>query len=128
MSPDDDRDEAFLDALTHALAEIEVVSDDEKAKRQQHAMSVLKEARREVLRQAREERKRRGPRSIPARILAMTRDAILERFREIEANFPGQLALQHRKFTDAPLEDLQSLLADAEYLIETHNSDPAGEE
>lgn len=51
------------------------------------------------------------PRSIPARILAMTRDAILSRLDELARAQP-ELAVQFRKLDELSLADLQQLLTD----------------
>ena len=104
-------DEATRGKLTdHARAEV----DEAKAM----ARSAIQDARNGVLEDARRERLAAKKPSLPTRILSMTKEAIVDRLRELERMYPGQLVVQHRKLEDTPLDDLRSLLADFEAQIE----------
>jgi hypothetical protein len=124
MSDKDKKDLKLVDGLFHDLAENEAKRGKMSAKDREAveevkvaARSAIQEARRAALTGAREERLDAEKPALPERILKMTKDAIIERLRELEAMFPGEVAVQHRKLEDTPLEDLRSLLADFEAQI-----------
>lgn len=125
MTTKKSKEDAFIDAVADAVAEDVEITEAQIDAGHARAMSILAAARREALKQASAQRAAQAPPSIPSRILAMTRETILARLAELQAAFPGQLALAHRKLDEVSLGDLQSLLADAEHLTASGDPDDA---
>jgi hypothetical protein len=130
MTTKKEKDLELLDGLTHDLAvdeaehgELSPEDRDAVGEIKQSARSAILEARRRLLDQAREERLAAGRAPLPARILAMTKEAILDRLRQLDAMFPGQVAVQHRSFEDTPVDDLRTLLADIEAQLAPDDND-----
>ena len=121
MTTKKDKDLNVVDGLFHDMAEDEAehgkLSANDRAALDEVndvAKQAALRARQELLEQARQERLAAGKPSVPARILAMTKDAIVNRIRELDQLFPGKLAVQHRKFEEESVNDLRTLLADFE--------------
>ena len=114
---------AIIDALNNERA----LDDADKAAQRQptpeeqasidrmrtNARALLREQREKLRKEAAENTKSREQRSIPAKILGMTRDAILQRLREIQslAEPDTPIAVQARKLDELSDGDLQWLLA-----------------
>lgn len=79
-----------------------------------HTETVLAEARRRALRDAADANRRAV--SVPARIAAMSREAVLARLAELADSFGGKLAVQYRQrdLSTESDDDLRTLLADLE--------------
>lgn len=112
-----------LDALAHEIGLGAADSDAQLTLQQVRAAdNVIAFARRELAKQARADVPHVVAVDGPVRpsILAMTRNAIVARMRELEALLgPTQLAVSHRHFTGAASDDdLRSLLEDLESLLE----------
>jgi hypothetical protein len=115
---------AFLDAISHRLAMAEAeraVSQPETADETAMLDRVESRARihiRDLRRQIFEELRNieRGPerQGIPARILAMTRDAVAARLRDLELAAPGGFQVAYRKLDELTLHELQVMLTDVE--------------
>jgi len=121
MTTKKDKDLDVVDGLFHDMAEDEAQhgklrANDRAALGEVNdvAKQAALRARQELLEQARQERLAAGKPSVPARILAMTKDAIVNRIRDLDQLFPGKLAVQHRKFEEESVDDLRTLLADFE--------------
>lgn len=119
MTDKRDKDLNLVDGLYHDLAEQDAKSGKLSAKERAQLDQIknatddaLKLARQRALEAAREERLAAGKASIPESILAMSREAIVERIRAFIERFPGRLAVQHRQLDDTPVEDLRSMLVD----------------
>lgn len=119
------KDVELVDGLFHDIAENESkrgkMSEADRAEvadAKAMARSAIQDARNGALEAARQERLAAEKPSLPARILSMTKDAIVARLRELEQMYPGQLVVQHRKLEDTPVDDLRSLLADFEAQID----------
>ena len=121
MSTKKDKDLDLVDGLFHDLA----VDEAEHGKLSAHDREALNQvaeasraaalrARQDLLEQARKERLAAGKPSVPARILSMTRAAIVDRIRELEELFPSKLAVAHRQLEEVSDDDLRTLLADIE--------------
>jgi hypothetical protein len=54
------------------------------------------------------------PRSLPARIVAMAREAVLARLRELELQSPVEFQAAYRKLESLSVDDLRVALADLE--------------
>lgn len=122
-----ERDMDFLDAISHELAMVEaegVTRQPETAQEKALIDRVSKTARRQIralrrkafdeLRKARAEPELG---SLPARILAMTRDAILERLRDLELGAPVEFQVAYRKLDELALDDLRVMLTDVEEIL-----------
>jgi len=130
MTTKKDKDLNLVDGLFHDIAEDEA----QRGKLSANEREALKDvedvarqaalrARQEVLEQARKERLAAGKLSVPARILAMTKEAIVDRIRELDQLFPGKLAVQHRKLEEESDDDLRTLLADIEAQVDDASID-----
>ena|GEM_PF-1493258 len=125
--PDDkkhDRDLAILDAVYHeaGLEAGEQASKEPRTPERQakldamlaRAQAAVRATREQALADA-EKVNTEAPKPIPARILAMARDAILARLRELTEGATGlQPAVQFRDLEELSTSDLQRLLADIE--------------
>lgn len=130
MTTKKDKDLNLVDGLFHDIAEDEAkrgklsANDREALKEvEEAARQAALRARQELLEEARKERLAVSKPSVPARILAMTKEAILERIRELDQLFPGKLAVQHRKLDEESEGDLQTLLGDIEAQLDDQSSD-----
>jgi hypothetical protein len=82
------------------------------------ARDMLARLRREAFEEIRRTRPSRARPTMPARIMAMTIEAIRNRLRELEAQWPGAVqAAAYRKLDDMGLEELRALLADLEDVL-----------
>jgi len=134
MTTKKDKDLNLVDGLFHDIAEDEahrgkLNANDHEALREieDAATEAARRARQQLLEQARQERLAAGQPSVPARILAMTKDAIVARLRELDQLFPGKLAVQHRKLEEETVDDLRTLLADLEAQIGPNGGDSSRE-
>jgi len=80
---------------------------------EEHSEQVIREARRRALEAAASGGRRTTP-TIPQRILAMTKEAIVARIEELRGIFDGALAVQYRDLDAQSVDDLRSLLAEIE--------------
>lgn len=113
----------ILDALAHEVGLGAADSDAQLTPKQvKDADEVIAFARRELAKHARADVPHVVPleRPVRASILAMSRDAIVTRLRELQAALGAtQLAVSHRHFTGAASDDdLRSVLEDLETLFE----------
>ncbi len=113
----------ILDALAHEVGLGAADSDAPLTQRQiKDADAVIAFARRELAKQARADVPMVVPVERPVRpsILAMSRDAIVARLRELQTALGAtQLAVSHRHFTGAASDhDLRSVLEDLETLFQ----------
>jgi len=123
-----ERDMDFLDAISHELAMVEaegVTRQPETAEEKALIDRVSNTARREIRalrRKAFDElrKARREPelRALPARILAMTRDAVLARLGELEFGAPVAFQVAYRKLGELTLDELRVMLTDVEETLD----------
>ena len=128
-----DKQAATLDALYHQRgldAAEEAVKRPPTAEEQAaidrldgQARALIRDQRRKALEAAQAETTPAPARPIPGRILAMARDAIVARLRNLAEAEPT-LAVQFRHLDELSLRDLQRLLAD----IEEHAGTPEADE
>ncbi len=134
-----DQDLAILDAVYH---EVGMDAADKAGKRKRtperqakvdriltRARASLQTARKQAFADAQAEPPAASAKPVPARILAMARDAIVARLRDLMGD-PGEAgltpAMQFRKLDDLPDDDLRRLLADLEEQIENGRPDDPG--
>lgn len=119
-----EREMAVLDAISHELAMAEAEGVTRRAETAEESAlvdRVAKAARRQIRalrRRAFDElrKARREPelRALPARILAMARDAVLARLRELELGAPVEFQVAYRKLDELTLDELRVMLTDVE--------------
>lgn len=117
-------DAALIDALSDEVAKADaqkIVKRPETPEETEsidrldaHARNLLQDIRRRSFEEIRQTRTEPARRALPARILAMARDAILERLRELETQAPVELQAAYRKLDQLGNDDLRVMLADLE--------------
>lgn len=119
-----EQDVAFLDAVSHELAMAaseEAAGQPESAEERamvdavdRKARDVLRTLRRDAFEELRCTRSTRNRRGIPERIAAMTREAIVERLRELHRIAPVRYQFGYRKLEALSLKELRLRLTDIE--------------
>ena len=116
-----EKDLKAFEAVAHEVAQNDADNARMTPELRREARVLVDYARDRVAEMRREERKERAARVVSAAvrpsILAMTRDAILERLGQLLAAHP-HVVLAHRDFADMSDDDLRSALEDAEATLE----------
>lgn len=122
-----DKDRQLLDELTSELAAAEAdkaikrpESADERAALDQHQAktgALLERLRKDAFDELRGSRRATARRTLPQRILDMTRDAVLDQLRKLEARAPSELQAAYRQLAILETDELRVLLDDVEHAL-----------
>jgi hypothetical protein len=117
-------DTELLDELSHQVAEEQAEKAAGKPENavetaaidrlEANARDMLRNLRKEAFDELRTTRPEPRVHALPARILSMTRDAVLAALRALEAQAPVELQTAYRRLDSLELDELRPMLADLE--------------